>query len=803
MSQNKTEHKVFYEAPPSLPAPVNQSGIIAWIMNNLFKTPGDALLTLAFGAIMLLALVSFVNWTVNDANWWAVAFNFRQYMLGGYEANLEWRLGVVTLIAMFVAGMAVAIWIKQVARITLGVFIVVALALYALPPIILNNLEISPSYVAAGDGAIVVGNISEQSRSLMSFLGRAGETVTVRKTPIDNDEQLAQLSGFQDIPTNGMRVVAIGRADNIRNQTQITAELDQNASSPLPILTANQLEQRQAELGRIQIIPPITETLVLNNAMIQVELLDAQGQPLSAPIQLPTSNELASFTLPADGWYVLRTSSPDDENGVAILEVNGMYPLLQGSEQQRNEAGQLAFVERSTRMTDSWVVFGTSPTVDGTKPPFYDIVRNQYWGNRTLETYLRVYLAPFLQFHAVNTGLVMLAGLAGYFMTIGIERANKKLANQLATFALILLPVVIWLGIFGLSVAEILNLTIFFGAIFYIFVSAPIGEKFGMSPVGIGLWLVIGLMVMAIPYFTFNPNYGFGVLPVLNLIVLVPAGLAFNRGADDHKIQHEFKSSPENNRDFGLYLVLTLTFILIPFLLVQFGILNPNADYPDWFLYPSDQRVWGGLVITFVLTIFGIVVSFPIGALLAVGRRSNLPLIKYGCTLYIEAIRGSPFITVLFFGQLMIPLIHPSLGNVDPIIRALVAVIMFSAAYTAENVRGGLQALPKGQTEAAKALGLSDFQTMYHITLPQAIRAVIPALLGSFVSLFKDTSLVAIVGLTDISGFVNIQVSQAAFAGTRAEGLVFVTIIYFVLSYVMSYVSKLIEKSGSGVARRL
>jgi general L-amino acid transport system permease protein len=151
----------------------------------------------------------------------------------------------------------------------------------------------------------------------------------------------------------------------------------------------------------------------------------------------------------------------------------------------------------------------------------------------------------------------------------------------------------------------------------------------------------------------------------------------------------------------------------------------------------------------------------------------------------------------------MIPLINPIFADVPGTIRALIAVILFSAAYLAENIRGGLQSLPPGQTEAGRALGLSGWQIVYYITMPQAIRVVIPALLGSFVSLFKDTSLVAIVGLIDLTGFVNVMVVQQAFTGTRSEGLIFVTIIYFVFSYAMSYVSKLLEASGSGAARRI
>jgi general L-amino acid transport system permease protein len=217
----------------------------------------------------------------------------------------------------------------------------------------------------------------------------------------------------------------------------------------------------------------------------------------------------------------------------------------------------------------------------------------------------------------------------------------------------------------------------------------------------------------------------------------------------------------------------------------------------------TDPRRWGGLLLAAILTIFGIIFAFPLGVGLALGRRSQLPAIKYLCTLFIEIVRGTPFIVVLFMMQLMIPLVSPKLAEIPNAHRALIATVVFVAAYLAENVRGGLQSLPPGQEEAAKALGLSNWQTTIFITLPQALRAVIPALVGQFISMFKDTSLVAIVGLIDLTGIVNSVVVQAEFIGTRREGLLFITIIYFGFSYVMSYVSRQIEASGSGAARRI
>ena len=220
-------------------------------------------------------------------------------------------------------------------------------------------------------------------------------------------------------------------------------------------------------------------------------------------------------------------------------------------------------------------------------------------------------------------------------------------------------------------------------------------------------------------------------------------------------------------------------------------------------LQASDPQLWGGLLLTLLLTVVGIVVAFPIGIAMALGRRSSLPAIRVASTLYIELVRGVPLITLLFMSTLMVPFVVPSLGGPDSApYRIMIALILFSAAYLAEIVRGGLQGLPPGQEEAGKAVGLPAWRITLHITLPQALRAVIPALVGQFISLFKDTSLVAIVGLIDLTGVANVIAAQTEFQALRREPYFFIFIVYFIFSFVMSLVSRRIEASGAGAARR-
>ena len=202
---------------------------------------------------------------------------------------------------------------------------------------------------------------------------------------------------------------------------------------------------------------------------------------------------------------------------------------------------------------------------------------------------------------------------------------------------------------------------------------------------------------------------------------------------------------------------------------------------------------WGGLLLTLILAAVGIVACFPLGVLLALGRRSQLPAIRWVSTVYIETIRGVPLITILFMGSILLPIFMPGDFQLDKVIRAMVALTLFSSSYMAENIRGGLQAVPSGQVEAAQAVGLTYPKTMLFIVLPQAIRAVIPAIVGQSIALFKDTSLVSVVGLLDLLGVGRTILGSSKWSGNYAEVWFFIAIIYFVFSFSMSIVSQKIE----------
>lgn len=209
-----------------------------------------------------------------------------------------------------------------------------------------------------------------------------------------------------------------------------------------------------------------------------------------------------------------------------------------------------------------------------------------------------------------------------------------------------------------------------------------------------------------------------------------------------------------------------------------------------------DTRSWGGLLVTLVVSVTGIVASMPVGMILALGRRSTIPLIRVFSIAFIEFWRGVPLITVLFFATYMLPLFLPGNFTVDGLVRVLIGIALFAGAYNAEVIRGGLQAVPRGQAEAASALGLSYWKTTGLIVMPQALRNVIPALVNSFIALFKDTTLVLIVAIFDLLGQLRASFADPNWASptTLFTGFAFTGIIYFVFCFGMSRYSLFVER---------
>ncbi len=238
---------------------------------------------------------------------------------------------------------------------------------------------------------------------------------------------------------------------------------------------------------------------------------------------------------------------------------------------------------------------------------------------------------------------------------------------------------------------------------------------------------------------------------------------------------------------FKKYMIIFLLFIypIIGLKLITGG---------DFGLKYVETGAWGGLSLTFIVSIFAIILCFPVGMFLALGRRSSLPAIKYSSIGFIELWRGVPLITVLFMSAVMFPMFLPDGTYVDKLIRVLIAITLFEAAYMAEVIRGGLQALPRGQYDAAKSLGMGYWKMHFLIILPQALKLVIPGIANTFLALVKDTPLIFVVGLLELAGMVNLAKTNPKWLGMAMEGYVFAGLVFWVICYVMSRYSQNLEK---------
>ena len=267
---------------------------------------------------------------------------------------------------------------------------------------------------------------------------------------------------------------------------------------------------------------------------------------------------------------------------------------------------------------------------------------------------------------------------------------------------------------------------------------------------------------------------------------------------------------------FGLYPeqylwrpILTFVIFLTVCSLTIFRVLRTKLLITLWFILPLplfllinggigldivEQSLWGGLMLSIELAAIGILMSIPLGIVLALGRRSDLIVVKTLCISTIESIRGVPLITILFMASVMLPIFLPEGMNFNNLLRVQIGIILFSSAYIAEVVRGGLQAIPPGQIEAASSLGLKRWKVTYLVVLPQALHHVIPSLIGRCVALFKDTSLVIIVGLLDFLGMIKASAQDPEWLGNDTEAYVFCALIYWIICFSMSQYGKSIER---------
>jgi general L-amino acid transport system permease protein len=338
----------------------------------------------------------------------------------------------------------------------------------------------------------------------------------------------------------------------------------------------------------------------------------------------------------------------------------------------------------------------------------------------------------------------------------------------------------------------------------------PIAERWRVDIVF--LLLVIGLVPMLIPRVPFkrlNALFLLGVFPVVAFILLTGGHVRYVGGMIPSSLM-----APSPLRfavQYGIFSAVIIGALALFARLAERPVAGPSVAAAlvlgyiavvlllaglDFGLVPVETANWGGLLVTLVVAISGMVASLPLGILLALGRRSEMPVVKLASTIFIEVWRGVPLITVLFMASVMLPLFLPDGVTFDKLLRALIGVALFQAAYMAETIRGGLQAIPRGQYEGAMALGLGYWQMMQKIVLPQALRVVIPGIVGAFISLFKDTTLVIIIGLYDFLGQIQASANDVKWASpvTGLTGYIFAAMVFWAFCFSMSRYAAFTER---------
>lgn len=343
-----------------------------------------------------------------------------------------------------------------------------------------------------------------------------------------------------------------------------------------------------------------------------------------------------------------------------------------------------------------------------------------------------------------------------------------------------------------------------------------------------GLLLLIPLLIPSAPFKRLNAILFLGIYPVVGFVLLTGGNLDPQRFVLGRFVRLSDYINPMSwygmratfwldyaasamlltaavavvAHIFGTRFLTSIKAMLALFIALAILIAPVDADFG---LRWVETRDWGGLLVTLVVAISGIVAALPIGILLALGRRSNMRLVRWGSVAFIEFWRGVPLITVLFFATYMLPLFLPGGASIERLVRALIGVALFSGAYMAEVVRGGLAAVPKHQYESAAALGLGYWKTMGLIVLPQALRHVIPGIVNNFIGLFKDTTLVQIVAILDLLGQVRASFSDPNWASptTLYTGFAFAGMIYFVFCFAMSRYSLFLERRAGASALRV
>ncbi len=451
---------VNYDDPPIKPPPLLAVGALGWARRNLFNSWFDTLLTLLGVTLIVGVIVSFAAWITGEANWFAILFNFRLYMLGRYELEAEWRITALVLLVELAGGIALAAWASLSRRYAIGILVLVVL-LFALPPLIHSLSPMPVTYLAAGKAEIAAGSDTLIPQPSLAFIARTGETVTISLTAdlSADDAALSGLAGFVDDSANQLRNQSSTRLNNTTRMSEIDALLAGDT------LTQNQRDRLTKERDKLEIPDSPLDTYKLNSAPVTIRILTTDGEVLGEAALSVDNAEPLSVTIPADGWYILEKQIEGNKNKTtaAILRASGLYPLLErslnfsGANTGSGSSSGSSRVSQYSRMTDGFMIQVERPQADGKPIPIANTIDLPYRGSRSVGEYFSLFAGPFLDQINLPLLFVFAAFFIGYALARQADRrfapreAPRRISKRAASWLLIALPFIMFLMVSGLT----------------------------------------------------------------------------------------------------------------------------------------------------------------------------------------------------------------------------------------------------------------------------------------------------------------------------------------------------------------
>jgi|GEM_PF-545392 len=733
-----------YVAPPEPPEsrrpPATEVGLIGWLQKNLFSGARDTFVTLVTATVIILFLIEFLTWALVEAQWEVAFLNVQRIMAGNDYPNEEiWRLNIAAYMLIFLCMVLVGFW----GRVSRNIVIALAVlsSLFFIIPIASQGVsEPTVTYFVEG---------SNEARQV-NFIASEGDEIEFTLEPLTDASDFGVVNLDSGYIANDNQLSNTSW-DLFNNTSALLTRLDDSLANAAETMLAADITAPLGELVNVDDLDgAATEFEALGDAVVAGDLSDEELESLKAQMDILALDMRSVDALTVENvTRDLTTYGRNNDPAVAERALDGFATALRNA--GLSEAGNYDLNIAVQVWDADGNVLTESPFTAG-----------------STEDLSFSWEVPADDWYTFTVVFDETSGESGYAF-LHIDNAEVFISTPKVTQARIDEygePPVLDCNSCGTS----LNRT---DLRFEGTRTVPQWFSTQATPFleGIRTFVFIAILTGAVGYL-----------------------MAF---AMRRYLEQNIEGEDEQISPIGVQLITFGWVIAVP---IWYVLVKGFGDAGTFPTIPT--AAIGGLTLTLILTAVAVIASLPLGILLALGRASDLQLVSFLCAAFIEVFRGVPLITLLFMGRYIVGFVVDGLDEVDLVIRIMIVLTVFTAAYLAEVIRGGLQVVPKGQIEAAQAVGLSGVYVTLFIVLPQALRAVIPAILGQFLSIFKDTSLVFLISLFELTGVTKQLLGDVVFSAFLREAWIFIFITYFVLSYIMASASRRLEETGSGAVRR-